>query len=120
MHLCPICGFAGLDEPPYNPEGHGSYEICSSCSFQYGYHDESEGITHEEWRADWIRRGMPWNSAAPPPDSWNPRTQLARIGVDPDVVLRALGRGSPFATLDSDHTEDHGEQFVAARCAGLV
>jgi hypothetical protein len=76
-YVCPVCGFPELLESPRTSTGAGSDEICPSCGFQFGYDDDSEGITYEDWRAKWIRAGMPWfsTSTAPPP-AWNPVEQL--------------------------------------------
>ena len=38
-NTCPVCGYDGLYEPPYNEKGSGSYEICPCCGFQFGYDD---------------------------------------------------------------------------------
>ena len=78
---CPICGFPGLGETPRGKDGGGSYEICPSCGFQFGVSDGDRGISFEEWRKDWIARGMPWNSVDNPPDDWDPRSQLRSIGL---------------------------------------
>jgi len=81
-HTCPSCGFAGLEEPPRrSPSSGGSYEICPSCGFEFGVTDDDRGFTYESWRARWIARGMPWESAdiEPPPHGWDPRAQLANL-----------------------------------------
>ncbi|CAI6246577.1 hypothetical protein NRS6120_05960 [Bacillus subtilis] len=36
-HTCPVCGFKGLAEPPYDHEGNHSHEICPCCGFQFGF-----------------------------------------------------------------------------------
>jgi hypothetical protein len=79
-HTCPVCGFDGLDEPPYSPSGDGLYEICPCCGFQFGVSDDNQGISFHEWRHGWIERGMPWDShgSNPPPD-WNPLKQLSKL-----------------------------------------
>jgi hypothetical protein len=81
-HTCPVCGYGGLDELPRSPNtGGGSYEICPSCGFQFGVTDDDRGISYDEWRRQWIARGMPWDSSdiEAPPDGWNPSEQLARL-----------------------------------------
>lgn len=83
MYMCPVCGFDGLDEPPYGRDGIGSYEICPCCFFEFGFDDQSEGVTYAEWRTRWIRDGLPWRSSATrPPENWDPREQLARLTTD--------------------------------------
>jgi hypothetical protein len=78
---CPVCGHNGLYEPAYSAgKGLGSYEICASCGYEYGYTDDSEGITHEQWRQRWIDADMPWRGGSePPPVGWDPVAQLARV-----------------------------------------
>jgi len=80
--MCPVCGFDGLDEPPYSPAGHGLFEICPSCGFQFGVTDDDLGITFHEWRNRWIDGGMPWNSKGrPAPPGWDPKEQLNKLKV---------------------------------------
>jgi hypothetical protein len=80
-YLCPVCGYEGLQDPPRSLTGGGSYEICPSCGFQFGVSDDDQAIDYARWRAEWVRRGMPWCSVGqPPPPSWNPVEQLKRLG----------------------------------------
>ena len=74
-HVCPVCGFPGLDEPAYNEYGSASFGICPSCGTEFGYDDS--GASHKELRRRWVESGMPWFSkAAAPPSNWNPVEQL--------------------------------------------
>ena len=68
-NICPVCGYPELEVPAYRGVyGEPSYDICSSCWYQYGKTDDDEGISHEEWRERWIAEGMPWRwQGAPPP-----------------------------------------------------
>jgi hypothetical protein len=67
-------------EPPRSPAGGGSYEICPSCGFEFGVTDDDLGYSYEQWRADWIGRGMPWSgSAREAPAGWDPASQLASL-----------------------------------------
>jgi hypothetical protein len=77
-YVCPVCGFPWLTEPPRSPVGGGSYEICSSCGFEFGVTDDDKDYTYESWRARWISMGMPWWSEGiqQPPDGWDPHSQL--------------------------------------------
>lgn len=85
-HVCPVCGYGELCEPPWDNES-PSDEICPSCGTQFGYHDAAGGDVarrqskHRELRKRWVARGMPWDSAGiePPPDGWDPRRQLATV-----------------------------------------
>lgn len=78
--VCPICGYPDLKQPPRSDSGGASHEICPSCRFQFGYDDDAEGISYDEWRRRWVRKGMTWSSGAirPPPD-WNPLEQLKQL-----------------------------------------
>ena len=79
-NTCPVCGYDALEERPYSPAGSGSQEICPSCNFQFGYDDHSEGITFQQWRAQWIAKGMPWDGIGiRPPPGWNPSEQVAKV-----------------------------------------
>lgn len=80
-NICPICGYPDLDEPAYDREV-GSLEICPSCSFQYGFTDDSKHISFAQWRQQWIENGMIWDkNRSLPPKHWDPRQQLLNIGV---------------------------------------
>ena len=79
--VCPVCGFACLTEPPYWPGTQDpSFEICPSCTFQFGYDDLDQGFTYEQWRQQWIADGMPWrNRSRPAPPGWDPVAQLGNV-----------------------------------------
>lgn len=80
-HTCPVCGFAGLREAPYNKDGYGSEEICVCCGFQFGcddYPDKEPGI--EKWREKWIEEGCKWFSKrTDPPLYWDANAQLQKL-----------------------------------------
>ena len=79
-YICPVCGFPNLTEPPHYADGGASDEICPSCGFQFGYDDDDQGITFEEWRRSWIERGMPWTSRGiARPVDWDAKAQLRNI-----------------------------------------
>ena len=79
-YTCPICGYDKLPDRPRTPGWGGSDEMCPSCGFQFGYDDDSEGISDETWRARWISHGMPWSSSGiPKPEGWNPKALLDRL-----------------------------------------
>jgi hypothetical protein len=80
-HICPICGYNGLYDPAYNGES-GSLEFCQCCGFQFGWTDHDQGHTHEEWRKQWIAKGMTWDiEFSKPPENWDPKKQLLNIGI---------------------------------------
>ena len=67
-NICPVCGFVGLYEPPYDARGYGSYEICPACGFQFGLDDDPDREpAHLAWRARWIEEGCPWFSSTRKP-----------------------------------------------------
>lgn len=85
-HICPACGFDGLDEEPWT-DGSPSDEICPSCGIQFGYDDAAGGDldkrlrVYDEWRTRWRSAGCPWSSRGrEPPPGWNPQEQLSRVG----------------------------------------
>ncbi len=84
-YMCPVCGWTGLAELPRSPAGGGSYEICWCCGFEFGVTDDDLGYTYEQWRNDWIQKGMPWDGSSirPAPDGWDPAEQLRRLQLPP-------------------------------------
>jgi len=83
-NMCPVCGYNHLYEPPYGNDNDdwGSDEICPSCGFQFGYTDRGKHISHDQWRQQWINRGMQWRGGGiAEPSNWNPKKQLLNIGV---------------------------------------
>jgi hypothetical protein len=87
-HTCPICGFNGLDEPPYRrmPESddeptsgtHGpSWDICSCCGVEFGL---NSGDSLRQMRQAWIDEGMPWwSTVEAPPEGWDAAKQLEQF-----------------------------------------
>jgi hypothetical protein len=79
--LCPVCGFAGLTEPPYDSAGCASFDICPCCGTEFGYDDATK--SHGELRKDWLAAGASWRSKAQgPPPNWDPLTQLRESGLN--------------------------------------
>lgn len=93
LHLCPVCGYDGLLEPAYDEFGGGSFEICASCGFEYGYDDGSEGVTHEEYRNRWLADGAQWFDPETRHD-WDLTIQLARLGIIRDTDDDAAEAGN--------------------------
>lgn len=77
-YTCPVCGFAGLSDPPRSAIGNGSGEYCPCCVFQFGVTDDDQEFTYEQWRELWVRKGMPWEAPEiqAPPRNWNAQNQL--------------------------------------------
>ena len=80
LHVCPVCGFNGLREAPRGRSGGASLEICPACGFQFGVSDDDDGLSYEEWRADWVEQGMAWCSKGIPiPPGWDPVRLLKNL-----------------------------------------
>jgi hypothetical protein len=83
-YLCFVCGFGGLDEPPWS-NGAGSDEICPSCGIHFGYDDYAGGnagareALYRRRRATWIAEGMKWWSSNGQPDGWDAEAQLRSV-----------------------------------------
>ena len=81
LYICPVCGYPELTEPP-RYRGSASFEMCPCCYFQFGYSDDARGFTYEQWRKQWVERGMPWCSkrvGEVAPEGWDPVRQLENI-----------------------------------------
>jgi hypothetical protein len=83
---CPVCGYAGLKEPPYaatNAEityAVPSFEICPSCAFEFGFDDEAVGLSFAEYRKQWVDAGCQWSSTQRrPPENWSGARQLQQF-----------------------------------------
>lgn len=77
-YICPVCGYPELTKST----DFGSFEICSSCRFQFDVTDRDRGYTYEQWREKWIAEGMIWDKgSSKPPEGWDPKKQLLNIGV---------------------------------------
>ena len=75
-HMCPVCGFAGLDEPAYS-DGEASFDICPSCGTQFGLHD-----CDKSWaslRQRWIRKGCRFHFPPQQPPGWSAKEQLKAV-----------------------------------------
>ena len=82
-HLCPVCGFPNLAEPPRAKNGGASFEICPSCGFQFGVSDDDEKISYAKWRSQWRKAGMKWSSVRPVPKGWDAIKQLEKLALKP-------------------------------------
>lgn len=77
-YRCPVCGYPGLDEPPYDEHGCASYNICPCCGTEFGYDDNN--IAHAELRKRWISSGMRWwSKTTPKPADWDAERQLRDV-----------------------------------------
>ena len=41
-YICPVCGYAYLEEPPRDEKGRPSFDICDCCGIEFGYEDCTE------------------------------------------------------------------------------
>ena len=77
-YMCPVCGFAALDEPPYDEHGYPTYTICPSCGTEFGYDDAT--TTHAQLRRKWIDGGMCWwSKTRPAPLGWDAERQIREV-----------------------------------------
>jgi len=73
MHLCPVCGYREMPDPPED------FNICPCCGTEFGY--TNAGVTNEQVRAKWLSQNAPWFSPdIQPPADWNPHRQLVEAG----------------------------------------
>jgi hypothetical protein len=89
-YTCPVCGYPDLRRNPRSDVNGGSYEICASCGFQFGVSDDDRGFSYDDWRSQWVRLGMPWDSAGfeEPPKGWDPVAQLSSVTQVPPADAR--------------------------------
>ena len=73
---CPVCGYAGMDEAPYDEVGCSSFGIGPCCGTEFGYDDYS--VTHADLRKKWVSGGMLWWSNLVAPPDWDPVEQIKR------------------------------------------
>ncbi|MCB1215194.1 MAG: hypothetical protein KDK66_06940 [Deltaproteobacteria bacterium] len=78
-YTCPICGYPNLEENPRSEADGPSYEICPCCAFEFGYDDDDQGYTYDQWREEWISAGMPWRGSKEIPQNWDPKKQLENL-----------------------------------------
>ncbi len=84
-YTCPVCGFDGLNEKPYDEVWLGNEEFCECCGFFFETlsEEEEDGRLFDAWRKKWIAEGTRWDvlGSTEPPEGWNPKKQLLNIGV---------------------------------------
>jgi hypothetical protein len=99
---CPVCGYRGLWQPPYEhmpvtpyPDfgdapyaaklGSASLEGCHGCGYQFGYDDDpaasGRAVSFHDYRSDWIKGGCRWWSGKPQPAHWDPKSQMHAAGI---------------------------------------
>jgi len=100
-YICPVCGYDGLEELPYNEYGNPSYEICHCCGFEYGFDDLDQGYSFKKYREDWIEDGKKWFSPENKPDNWNYNSQIEKIRI-----------ASPFLKMSIPEIEDEIDKLM--------
>jgi hypothetical protein len=90
LHVCPACGFAGLQAAPWRRKSNDpnddrlrtSHEICACCGIEFGRDDWAGGDlgkrleSYRRWRERWIKSGMRWFKPEAMPEGWQAQTQL--------------------------------------------
>jgi formylglycine-generating enzyme required for sulfatase activity len=79
-HICPVCGYPDLKDPPYDLYGAPSFDICPCCGCEFGYHDATEAA-RDHHLTHWIKKGAPWHGPEAKPADWDLEKQLKSIGV---------------------------------------
>ncbi len=75
---CPVCGYVGLTEPPYDDHQCPTHEICLCCGTQFGYDDFN--VSFDTIRQKWIEGGMAWwSDRQEQPKNWDPKRQLKSL-----------------------------------------
>ncbi len=78
-YICPICGFDGLVESPYDKNGEPSYEICPCCGFEFGVDEDDIDDKYKAFRLNWINNGAKWFVADKKPKDWDLERQFKNI-----------------------------------------
>lgn len=90
-NICSACGYRFLKLPQLSASGGPSHEICPSCGFEPGYTDDEQGLSFEQWRTQWVERGMAWfSSGQSRPADWNPVRDLHALLTRKRPVLPAI------------------------------
>lgn len=80
-YTCPVCGYDKIENPIYDKDGYGTYEICVCCGFEFGcddYPKKEEAFI--KWRNNWIIDGCQWFSqSTTKPKVWDPKRQLENL-----------------------------------------
>ena len=81
-YFCPVCGFRGLKEVPYDEHGAPSYEICPCCGFEFGFDGFNNSIAYVDFRQRWIKNGARWFIPGLKPEGWDLGNQLSNLNKD--------------------------------------
>lgn len=84
-YICPVCGYVGFDEPPFDADGISTFDICPCCGLEFGNRDGVRSLDelperHAELTAEWAANGMQWRHGwGGPPTNWDPIKQLENL-----------------------------------------
>ena len=79
QHLCPVCGFNKLKEPPFGANNEPSHEICPCCGFEFGFDDANKAGGFNVFRVRWIQNGAKWFTPNSKPIKWDLKKQLENL-----------------------------------------
>jgi len=103
-NLCPVCGYL-MEAPPRN------YNICRSCGTEFGVHDVNASIP--DLREAWMKTGLKWwSKTEPPPDNWDPLTQMEKAGIA--VKRQPASQPSSVSTSSSTAVVGPDQGWVAS------
>lgn len=75
-YICPVCGYDGLEEPPYDEIG----GICPCCGVEFGFDDlDFKNLTFDTVREKWLKDGAEWFDNKAKPKNWNLEKQLKNL-----------------------------------------
>ena len=105
-HMCPVCGFDGLQEPPYDEHNAPSYEICPCCGFEFGFDEAFSQDTFDSFRQKWLKSGAQWFTPELKPKTWDLKKQLSRLGKCCLIILLLLTGCTTTPSKDSSVKND--------------
>jgi hypothetical protein len=116
MHVCPVCGFDHLRDPPKD------FTICPCCGTEFEFDDAF--APYAALRDAWIRNGARWWSRLDlPPENWNPYIQLNNLlSSIPDTSKNAwVIKLLTFALSPYERFAEGGKQgFVTAQSSPSI
>ena len=141
-YICPICGYDGLEEPPYDETGLGSYDICPCCGYEFGtgmFYEKTLGKYVNAVKSEdekffkecldlWVKSGCNWFRKENKPRNWNIKKQLLNTGVKEQEIAGLLEDylyDGPIATfqiidyIDVERDYSDMSDFEQERCVGF-
>ena len=80
LNICPVCGYDDLPEVPYDSYGFPTYVICPCCGYEFGFDDESKGISFSEYRDNWISNVFRFFNKKRKPKEWGETEMQRQLG----------------------------------------